>query len=169
MEYTVLKNFKDMYTNKYYGMGFDYTTEDAERAADLERGGYIAAKDSQAAQMVKENSANQNNQASGQNQQTNDETYTVINGKRVSLKQAQAAQEAQEAQATKTGIQKAHNNHTEAVKAGEKGTTNTITTNTTTNSKTRECSIRTTRTRATYAASRTTNSTTTAARRTNTR
>ena len=97
MEYTVLKNFKDMYTNKYYGMGFDYTTEDAERAADLERGGYIAAKDSQAAQMVKANSANQNNQASGQNQQANDETYTVINGKRVSLKQAQAAQEAQEA------------------------------------------------------------------------
>ena len=44
MEYTVLKNFKDMYTNKYYGMGFDYATEDAERAADLERGGYIAAK-----------------------------------------------------------------------------------------------------------------------------
>ena len=58
----------------------------------------------------------------GKISQANEETYTVINGKRVSLKQAQAAQEAQEAAATKTGIQEAHNNHTEAVKAGAKGT-----------------------------------------------
>jgi hypothetical protein len=121
MEFTVLKNFKDKYTNKYYGMGFTYETEDAERAAELERGGYVAPKDSELAQMVQTNSKTQGNQATNQNEQAMDEAYTVINGKRVSLKQAQQAQEAQENQATQTGIQQAHDNSTEAVKAGAKG------------------------------------------------
>ena len=122
MEYVVVKNFKDKYTNQYYGMGFTYETENAERAAELERGGYIAEKGSEMAQMVQSNQTLQSNQTNKQSGQAMEEAYTVINGKRVSLSQAQAAQEAQERQAElRTGIQKTHDNSTEAVKAGAKG------------------------------------------------
>lgn len=77
MEYTVLKNFKDKYTNKYYGMGFSYNSEDTERLAELERGGYIAAQDSEAAQMVQANSRNKDQEAMGQNEKAMDEAVQV--------------------------------------------------------------------------------------------
>ncbi len=91
MEYTVLKNFKDKYTNKYYGMGFSYESEDTERLAELERGGYIAAKDSEMAQMVEKDSTLKDYEAMGQNEQAPEENQTVADH---SAKAAKAAQQA---------------------------------------------------------------------------
>lgn len=118
MKYVVLKNFKDKYTNQYYGMGFTYETEEAERAAELERGGYIAVEGSEMAQMVQSNQTSQAAQTNKQNGQAAEEAYTVINGKRVSLSQAQAAEAAKENSVTKTGVQQSHDNSSEPVKAG---------------------------------------------------
>ena len=70
---------------------------------------------------------NENNQAN--NQKVNQEAIkaseakTVVNGKVVSIKQAQAALEAAEAAQTATGVQSYHSNHTEAVAAGQTGKT----------------------------------------------
>lgn len=69
---------------------------------------------------------NSQNQQAKQNQEVNQEVVeaaefkTVVNGKVVSIKQAQAAQEAQEANVKQTGIQQAHDNSSEPVQAGQK-------------------------------------------------
>jgi hypothetical protein len=121
--YVVVKSFQDKTTGEYYGMGESYQAENGQRAAELEQKGYIALENSQQAQYAME-SRNQSgamqgmNQTNAQNAQ-NAEAYTIVNGKRVSLKQAQAGMEAQEANVTKTGIQQAHDNHTEPVQAGQ--------------------------------------------------
>lgn len=62
-----------------------------------------------------------NNQANNQaNQQSNQDLQkTVVNGKVVSLKQAQQMQEQFEKQNNQTGIQAHHNNQSESVQAGE--------------------------------------------------
>lgn len=74
---------------------------------------------------------NENNQFNKQNQAKNQEPdqavveasefKTVVNGKVVSINQAQAAMEAQEANVQQTGIQEAQNNSSEPVQAGQKG------------------------------------------------
>jgi hypothetical protein len=65
--------------------------------------------------------ANQNNHAQNEQIQKAAEAKTVINGKTIPLKQAQAAEEAAAQQNTKTGIQQHHDNSSEAVQAGQMG------------------------------------------------
>lgn len=75
---------------------------------------------------MNENFKGQNQQNQANNQQIDQaiieaaEAKTVLNGKVVSINQAQAAQEAFEAANTKTGIQAHHSNQSEAVQAGQK-------------------------------------------------
>lgn len=112
MNYTVLKNFQDKYTGQYYGMGFTYESEDAQRIAELERGGFIAPEGSEMAQ------TSQTIQANNQ-EKFEDEKYTIVDGKRVSLKQAQQAHEAVEANVKSTGVTQEHDNTSEPVQAGK--------------------------------------------------
>jgi hypothetical protein len=64
------------------------------------------------------------NQNQKVNQANNQEgRKTIVNGKIVSLAQAQAAEAAFNSMETQTGIQAHHSNHTEAVQAGQVGKT----------------------------------------------
>jgi hypothetical protein len=65
--------------------------------------------------------ANQNNSAQNQQIAQAAEAKTVMNGKTIPLKQAQAAEEAAAQQNTQTGIQAHHDNSSEAVQAGKMG------------------------------------------------
>ncbi|MBT2728392.1 hypothetical protein J7E63_15795 [Bacillus sp. ISL-75] len=92
-------------------------------------------------QAINQKSNQSYNQASNQepNQAAveNSEFKTVVNGKVVSVNQAQAALEAQEAAVTKTGIQEAHSNHSEPVQAGQQGKTTASSNNETMKSETK--------------------------------
>jgi hypothetical protein len=55
-----------------------------------------------------------------------EEAYTIVNGKRIPLSQAQAAEQAREEQVTKTGIQQAHDNSTEPVQSGKTASQQTM-------------------------------------------
>lgn len=76
--------------------------------------------------MNEQNQFNQQNQNQAQNQKVDQavveaaEFKTVVNGKVVSINQAQAVLEAQEASVKQSGIQQAHDNSTEPVQAGQK-------------------------------------------------
>lgn len=126
MQYVVVHSFQDKYTKKYYGVGSIYETSDEQRAMDLENGGYIVPDNTEAAAAAKaiakgEQFANQNSeeyQKAYQQIKQEAEAKTVVNGKVVSLKAAQAAQAAFSAKNTQTGIQPHHANNTEAVPAG---------------------------------------------------
>jgi hypothetical protein len=61
------------------------------------------------------------NQAQTNNQSSNEATqaYTIVNGKRVTIEQAQAAMKAAEAQVTQTGVTDQHSNHSEPVQTGQ--------------------------------------------------
>ena len=63
-------------------------------------------------------SQQQMNQQQAQQLQQQNEAKTVINGKEVTLKEAQQAEETLNQQMKQTGINESHNNHTEAVRAG---------------------------------------------------
>jgi hypothetical protein len=125
--YVVTKSFMDRYTRKYYGVGSIYETTDPERAAELERGGYIAPAETEAAVAAKNQA--QTNQAASQNAeavakahseiQNNAEAKTVVGGKVVSITAAQEAAKAAEAAAKTTGVQEHHNNSSEPVQAGQ--------------------------------------------------
>ncbi len=80
----------------------------------------INEKLKQAGQQATTSNVNQqmNEQQAQQIQQQN-EAKTVINGKEVTLKEAQQAEQSLNQQAKQTGINESHNNHTEAVQAGE--------------------------------------------------
>lgn len=110
MKYEVVKNFQDKYTKEYYGIGFTYETEDTNRAEELERGGFIVLEGSEAAKMATTVEATTKD---------NEEAYTIVDGKKVSLNQAQAKQEAAETNTKATGVTKNHDNHSEAVEAGK--------------------------------------------------
>lgn len=113
--YIVVKAFQDKETGTRYEIGQTYTPSSEERAAVLERGGYIAHETSEKAQTANQTA----NQAANQQNSQNNEAVTVVNGKVVSLEQARMAAQAAEAAATQTGIQAHHSNHTEAVQAGQ--------------------------------------------------
>lgn len=125
--YVVTMNFKDRYTGKYYGIGSIFETDNAERAAELERGGYIAPENTEAARFAMQQA--ELNQQAAQNAeevskahsqiQTNAEAKTVVNGKIVSITQAQQAEAAANAAMKQTGIRDIHNNVTEPVEAGQ--------------------------------------------------
>jgi hypothetical protein len=129
--YVVTKSFMDRYTRKYYGVGSIYETTDPERAAELERGGYIAPATTEAAVAAKAQAQQnqQTNQAANQNSeavakahseiQNNAEAKTVVGGKVVSLSAAQNAEAHAEANMKQTGIQAHHDNSSEPVQAGQ--------------------------------------------------
>ena len=108
MKYTVLKNFKDKYTNEYYGMGFTYESENAERIAELERGGYIAPEGSEMAKMGENNQAVETNQANKENHQE-DNQRTVTAPRATQTKAQQLEQEAK--QQAVHDEQQAHQEH----------------------------------------------------------
>lgn len=125
--YVVTMNFKDRYTGKYYGIGSIFETDNEERAAELERGGYIAPENTEAARFAMQQ-AELNRQATQNAEevskahsqiQTNAEAKTVVNGKVVSITQAQKAEAAANAEMKQTGIRDIHNNVTEPVEAGQ--------------------------------------------------
>lgn len=122
--YIVTKNFQDKYTGKYYSIGQVYETSDQSRATMLENGGYITPDNTEMAAAAKaeakasEQSAQDIAKAHAQIAEQA-EAKTIVNGKVVSLKQAQAAEAAASVKATKTGIQETHNNQTEAVQSGQ--------------------------------------------------
>lgn len=125
MNYQVVKNFQDKYTKEYYGIGFTYETDDQERANDLERGGFIVPEGQEMVQVAENiqknetvNQANVTNKASNKTAAEN-EAYTVVNGKRVTLKEAEAQAQAKEANVKKTGITQNENNSSEPVQAGK--------------------------------------------------
>ncbi|HSW76107.1 MAG TPA: hypothetical protein VLG50_03640 [Candidatus Saccharimonadales bacterium] len=119
-EYVVTKSFQDRLTKQYYGVGSIYTTDDPIRASELENRGYIAPVNTETANVAKDHAAAQEAAKSGMaaNQEAS-ERKTVVNGKVVPLKQAQAAEAAFNATVKQTGVQAHHANTTEAVQAGQ--------------------------------------------------
>jgi hypothetical protein len=123
-QYTVIRAFQDKYNNQYYSIGETYNTQDETRTRELESGGYIApynttmAKDAMAQQ--KNAQANAQELAKAHTQAAaNTEPKTVVGGKVVPLKVAQAAEAAFDESNRTTGIQQHHDNTTEAVPAGQ--------------------------------------------------
>lgn len=124
--YVVTKSFMDRLTRKYYGVGSIYETSDMQRAEELMNGGYIAPENTEMASTAKAQAetfkaANQNAEAIAKAHQEAAkaaELKTVVNGKVVPLKDAQAAEASFNASVNQTGIQEAHNNATEPVQAG---------------------------------------------------
>lgn len=125
-QFTVVRNFQDKYTNQSYTIGQTYNAEDQDRARELESGGYIApsntlaAKDAQAQSEMSQAEAQKLAQAHSQ-AASNAEPKTVVNGKVVPLKFAQAAEAGFNAaeESSQTGIRQHHDNATEAVQAGQ--------------------------------------------------
>ncbi len=122
MQYVVVHAFQDKYTRKYYGVGSIYETTDEQRAFDLENGGYIVPDNTEAATaakaMAKGNANSQEMQQAFKQVQKEVEPKTVVNGKVVPLKAAQAAEAAFAIKNTQTGVQAHHANTSEAVAAG---------------------------------------------------
>jgi hypothetical protein len=124
--FIVLRNFTDKNTNKQYSIGEKYTPENQDRANELESGGYIAPENTEIAAMAKaEGEALNIVQAEAQQLAAAHteaaqaaEPKTVVNGKVVALKEAQAAETAADQEIKKTGIRQAHDNSTEPVQAG---------------------------------------------------
>lgn len=85
MKYKVVKNFQDKYSKDYYGINSVYETEDAERAAELERGGFIVPEEAEANQTNKATkTATQTNQTSSEHA-SQSQKYTIIDGKKVEV------------------------------------------------------------------------------------
>jgi hypothetical protein len=122
--YTVIHAFTDKTNGAQYEVGQTYEAQSEQRAKELEQGGYIAAQGSQQAQSAQMESkaaqANAQGLAQAHEQAAKAiEPKTVVNGKVVSLKAAQAAEAYFEANNTTTGVQAHHDNTTEAVPAGQ--------------------------------------------------
>lgn len=125
--FIVTKSFQDRYTRKYYGVGSIFESSDADRIAELERGGYIAPENTdmaatamQEGKVQEQAQANAKELASAYEQARQAiEPKTVVNGKVVPLKQAQSAEAMFEGSVKQTGIQQAHNNSTEPVQSGQ--------------------------------------------------
>jgi hypothetical protein len=118
--YVVTKAFQDKITGENYGIGQSYSASNEGRATELEKAGFIAAENSQGAQMAKQSSSQTTNQTNSQsNNQAAAEPMTIINGKAVPVSQANQAMEAAEAAQSQTGVQAHHDNSTEAVQAGQ--------------------------------------------------
>lgn len=125
-QYVVVHAFQDKYTKQYYGVGSIYDATDENRAMDLENGGYIVPDNTEAANAAKAMAKGE--QAAKANAQELQQAYqqikkdvepkTVVNGKVVPLKAAQAAEAAFSVKNTQTGVQAHHDNSTEAVPAG---------------------------------------------------
>jgi hypothetical protein len=123
-QYTVIRNFQDKYTNQNYSVGQNFNADDQQRAQELEGGGYIAPTNSTMAKdaMAQAENAQANAQAlaNAHTKAANKaEPKTVLGGKVVPLKVAQAAESAFDESNRTTGIQKHHDNTTEAVPAGQ--------------------------------------------------
>jgi hypothetical protein len=132
MRYVVTKNFQDKMTGEYYGIGAIYETISEKRASDLERSGYIAEENTEIATLAMQQAGMQQagmqqsgmqagSQAAQQMQQQiqkDAEAYTIVDGKRVPVKEALKAEEMYNENITVTGITKDHDNTTEPVKAG---------------------------------------------------
>jgi hypothetical protein len=118
--YIVIKHFQDRLTKEYYGIGATFTGEE-KRVQELINGGFIAQNgtpEAEAAmQQAQEEKQAQNNQANVEG--TVDEAKTVVNGKVVSLKQAQQ-QAKQDEERNLSGVTEKDNNATEPVAAGKK-------------------------------------------------
>lgn len=112
--YVVTKSFMDRLNRKYYGVGSIYESNDPERAAQLERSGFIAPENTEIASKAMEEAKNIQ-----QNNQSNTEAKTVMNGKVIPISQAQQEQMQAETNAAQSGIQTHHSNHSEAVQAGQ--------------------------------------------------
>ena len=122
--YTVIHAFTDKTNGAQYEIGQTYEAQSEQRARELEQGGYIATQGSQQAQsaQMEQKAAQANAQGLAQAHQEAAkaiEPKTVINGKVVSLKAAQAAEAYFETSNTQTGVQAHHDNTTEAVPAGQ--------------------------------------------------
>lgn len=101
MNYKVVKNFQDKYSKEYYGINAVYETENTERAAELERGGFIVPEEIQA------NQANQANQKTTQDV-TKTQKYTIVNGEKVEVAaQTEEHVKAEQAQQAKADQAKA--------------------------------------------------------------
>lgn len=112
----VVAAFQDKETGKRYNVGESFTAQNEERQRVLERGGFIAAENTEAAKIaINEASIESNSQKITQAA----EAKTVVNGKVVSLEQAKQAIAESEARNTQTGIQSHHDNSTEAVPSGQ--------------------------------------------------
>jgi hypothetical protein len=123
-QYTVIRSFQDKNTNQNYSVGQNFNAEDQQRAKELESGGYIAPTNSTMAKdaMAQAENAQANAQAlaNAHTKAANKaEPKTVLGGKVVPLKVAQAAESAFDESNRTTGIQKHHDNTTEAVPAGQ--------------------------------------------------
>jgi hypothetical protein len=122
--YTVIHAFTDKTNGAQYEIGQTYEAQSEQRAKELEQGGYIVEANSQQAQsaQMEQKAAQANAKGLAQAHQEAAkaiEPKTVVNGKVVSLKAAQAAEAYFEANNTQTGIQAHHENTTEAVPAGQ--------------------------------------------------
>lgn len=123
-QYTVIRSFQDKYTNQSYKVGESFSINDPQRAKELEGGGYIAgtntvsAKDAMA--QAQNTQANAQKMAQESNKTANSaEPKTVLNGKVVQLKFAQAAESAFDESNRTSGVQKHHDNTSESVPAGQ--------------------------------------------------
>lgn len=124
VDYTVIRNFTDKTNNQSYKIGESYNAQDPQRVQELEGAGYIAATSSQfaadAKAQAKNAQANAQKMAQTYSQIANNaEEKTVLNGKVVPLKVAQAAEAAFEETNTQSGVQAHHANASEAVPAGQ--------------------------------------------------
>ena len=122
--YTVIHAFTDKTNGAQYEIGQTYEAQSEQRAKELQQGGYIAEANSQQAQsaQMEQKAAQANAQGLAQAHEQAAkavEPKTVVNGKVVSLKAAQAAEAYFETSNTQTGIQAHHDNTTEAVPAGQ--------------------------------------------------
>jgi hypothetical protein len=126
--YIVTRSFQDKNTGENFGIGQTYQATDERRASELEKAGFIAAENSQSAQMAKQQAnqtANQGNvQSTNQNQAS--EPMTIINGKAVPVSQANQAMEQAEAAQRQSGIQAHHDNSSEPVQAGQTAQQQTV-------------------------------------------
>lgn len=126
MTHIVSRNFTDKTDGKQYSVGQSFQSQDQGRVTELEQGGFIVNANSQAAEAAF-NQGQANQTAKQQGQQMAEaysqaakaaEPKTVINGKVVPLKYAQAAEASLEESITQSGIREAHNNASEPVQAG---------------------------------------------------
>lgn len=123
-QYTVIRNFTDKYTSESYKVGESFNINDPQRTQELESGGYIAGANTMAAKdaMAQAQNTQANAQALAQAHSqaaNNAEPKTVLGGKVVPLKVAQAAESAFDESNRTSGIQAHHDNTSESVPAGQ--------------------------------------------------
>jgi hypothetical protein len=121
VDYIVTRNFTDKTNNNTYKVGDAYNAENAQRVQELENGGYIAAASSTFAKDAKAQAENTqaNAKANAQAQKNVESAKTVVNGKVVPLKFAQAAESAFDESNRQSGVQAHHDNSSESVPAGQ--------------------------------------------------